>query len=511
MKKNKLIGLLLTTTTLLALSTQTISTTVYADDVVDKTEETTDSGEDKENKEENVSDKKEDKKDVDEKDNSISNKIEEIKKSNKSSSDKAKELLNVYSAHLENQQKLANDISILKVKLDDKELELAEKSEDLGKTESKLKEKVKELDKKKDEVEKSEQRLKDIEKEIKILDEKIKNKKEVMAERAKALQINMNTSSNKFLEVILNAESISDAVSKLVAINTIQTADNELRESFENDVEEQKTLENEQKELLKNKKEEQNSIQDKVDTIQKEKDTIEKTKKELEENLTKLNSDKKDFDEKTKQASEDIKTLSSELSSLTDGMGDFISELNSIKSKLDKEKNKDEIKEIDRIINEIKTLQENARLAEEARQNNQNSINLNSDVGVPTIVDKDVYTKSQKKLIETAEKYLGVPYVWGGTAPNGLDCSGLTQRVYREAVGVEITRVTYTQQYQGKEVSLSDIQVGDLIFWGEPTYHVAIYAGNGYYIHAPKPEDVVRYSNYNLNGVSHIRRIIDYK
>lgn len=504
MKKNKLKGLLLTTTTLLSLSTQTIYTNVYADDVTDKTEETLGSIE---NTEENGIDK--DNKDSAEKDNSISNKIEEIKKSNKSTSDKAKELLNVYSEHLENQQKLANDISILKVKLDDKQLELTAKSVELDKTESKLKEKVKELDTKKDEVEKIEQRIKDIEKEIKILDEKIKNKKEIMAERAKSLQIDMNKSSNKILELILNSESISDAVLKLVAINTIQTADNELRESLEKDVKEQKTSENEQKELLKNKKEEQNSIQNKVNEIQKEKDTIEKNKKELEENLKKLNSDKKDFDEKAKQASEDIKKLSYELSSLTNGMGDFISELNTIKSKLDKEKNKAEIEEIDRIINEIKTLQENARLAEEARQNNQNIINSNS--GVPTIVDKDNYTKSQKKLIETAEKYLGVPYVWGGTSPNGLDCSGLTQRVYREAVGVEITRVTYTQQYQGKEVSLSNIQVGDLIFWGEPTYHVAIYAGNGYYIHAPQPGDVVRYSNYNLNGVSHIRRIIDYK
>lgn len=504
MIKPKLKGLLLTATVLLALSVDTLKNVAFADDVDDVA--TTESAEKEEDNNEKDADNSEDDK---VKDIDVTGEIEKIKNSNKSASYKAKELLNVYNTHLENQQKLSNEISVLKVQLDEKDLKLAEKSEELGKTEAKLKEKQEDLDKKKSEVSESEARLSEIKDEIEVLNTKISNKKEVMAERAKTLQLNMNSNSNKFLDIVLNAKNISDAVTKLFALNTLQEADNELRETLSSDVEELNSLEEEQSKILDAKKLEKKSIEDIVNNIEIEKDKLESDKKELEDNLNSLNKDKKEYDERTNKANEDIKTLSSELSSLTSGMSDLLDELDTIKEKLDKDKNKSEIAEIEKIKDEIKVLQENARLAEETR-NSLNILGSNSG-GIPTIVDKELYTKSQKKLIETAEKYLGVDYVWGGTAPNGLDCSGLTQRVYREAVGIEITRVTYTQQYQGKEVSLSDIQVGDLIFWGEPTYHVAIYAGNGYYIHAPKPGDVVRYSNYNLSGVSHIRRIIDYK
>lgn len=493
---------MLTATVLLALSGGSTKSIVYADDVEEtKTSETA-------NKEDEKDSDKKEKSDEKVEDIDVSGEIEKIKKSNKPASDKAKELLNIYSSHLENQQKLSNEISILKVQLDEKELKLAEKSEELGKTESKLKNKQKDLDKKRSEVVSSENRLNEIKEEIKILNKKIANKKEVMSERAKSIQLNMNSSTTSMLNAILNAESFSEAINMVFAINTIQEADKELRDSLSSDVDNLESLEDEQKELVNSKKTEQKTIENSVNDIKSEKEKLERDKKSLESNLNELNKNREDYDSRTKQANDDIKRLSSELGSLTSGMTELLDELDKIKEKLDKDKNKEEISEIEKIQDEIRTLQENARLAEESR----NNLAMSSSSGsVPTIVDKELYTKSQKKLIETAEKYLGVPYVWGGTASNGLDCSGLTQRVYREAVGIEITRVTYTQQYQGKEVSLRDIQVGDLVFWGEPTYHVAIYAGNGYYIHAPKPGDVVRYSNYNLSGVSHIRRIIDYK
>lgn len=102
-------------------------------------------------------------------------------------------------------------------------------------------------------------------------------------------------------------------------------------------------------------------------------------------------------------------------------------------------------------------------------------------------------------IVNLAKKYLGVPYVWGGTTPSGFDCSGLVQYVYKE-IGVYLPRVTYDQVNVGQTVSRNDLQPGDLIFFtseGNPSDigHVGIYAGNNEFIHAPAPGSVVKYSS----------------
>ena len=100
----------------------------------------------------------------------------------------------------------------------------------------------------------------------------------------------------------------------------------------------------------------------------------------------------------------------------------------------------------------------------------------------------------EEKIIETANRYQGVPYVYGGTTPDGFDCSGFTSYVYREALGQEIGRTTWAQMATGQQISATDAQVGDvLVFFGGN--HVGIYLGNGQFIHAPQPGDVVSVSS----------------
>ncbi len=96
--------------------------------------------------------------------------------------------------------------------------------------------------------------------------------------------------------------------------------------------------------------------------------------------------------------------------------------------------------------------------------------------------------------IAAAQSQLGVPYLWGGTAPGvGLDCSGLTQYAYSRA-GISLPRVTYGQMGAGRVVPLSQIQPGDLVFYWSGG-HVALYVGGGSVIHAPRTGDVVRYGS----------------
>ena len=93
---------------------------------------------------------------------------------------------------------------------------------------------------------------------------------------------------------------------------------------------------------------------------------------------------------------------------------------------------------------------------------------------------------------------LGDRYVFGGSGPDAWDCSGLTKAAFASA-GVYIGTHSATNQYntmaqQGKLVSLAQVQVGDLMFWGSPGnyYHVAIYVGNGQILEAPNPSARVR-------------------
>jgi cell wall-associated NlpC family hydrolase len=111
------------------------------------------------------------------------------------------------------------------------------------------------------------------------------------------------------------------------------------------------------------------------------------------------------------------------------------------------------------------------------------------------------------KVIAYAEQFLGIPYVWGGTSPSGFDCSGLMQYVFR-SVGVNLPRVAASQQNVGTRISPSQVQPGDLVFEGNPAYHVGMYIGGGKWIQAPETGDVVKISPFNPSSFSSAARIL---
>ncbi|MBU3131607.1 C40 family peptidase [Clostridium gasigenes] len=103
-------------------------------------------------------------------------------------------------------------------------------------------------------------------------------------------------------------------------------------------------------------------------------------------------------------------------------------------------------------------------------------------------------------IVAEAYKHIGKPYVWGATGPSSFDCSGFTQYVYKQVLGIDITRITTTQVNVGTSVAKSNLQKGDLVFFdntydGANPTHVGIYVGNGTFIHCG--DNGVGYSNLN--------------
>jgi cell wall-associated NlpC family hydrolase len=96
-------------------------------------------------------------------------------------------------------------------------------------------------------------------------------------------------------------------------------------------------------------------------------------------------------------------------------------------------------------------------------------------------------------VVAIAERYLGVPYVYGGSSPRGFDCSGFTQYVYGQ-LGMSLPRTTSAQYNATTRISRSSARPGDLVFFftGGGVTHVGIYLGGNMMIAAPHTGDVVK-------------------
>ena len=110
--------------------------------------------------------------------------------------------------------------------------------------------------------------------------------------------------------------------------------------------------------------------------------------------------------------------------------------------------------------------------------------------------------QGDNEIINTAKSFLGTPYVWGGTSPSGFDCSGFTQYVLAQN-GKSIPRTSQEQFASGQAVDKSQLQAGDLVFYGNgEATHVGIYEGNNKIIHSPHTGDVVKESDFSTYWTS---------
>ncbi|HWX08342.1 MAG TPA: NlpC/P60 family protein [Gaiellaceae bacterium] len=149
-----------------------------------------------------------------------------------------------------------------------------------------------------------------------------------------------------------------------------------------------------------------------------------------------------------------------------------------------------------------------ARISAQEQANNlqtTNSFGVGAQTPDGLVVPPSQYTG----VVGIAMRFLGVPYVWGGSSPSGFDCSGFVAYVYAQ-VGVSLPHYTGAQWGVGVPVARTDLQPGDLVFF-DGLGHVGIYIGGGQFIHAPHTGTVVQIASldgwYTSNYVG-ARRIL---
>ncbi|MCY9662439.1 NlpC/P60 family protein [Paenibacillus chondroitinus] len=101
----------------------------------------------------------------------------------------------------------------------------------------------------------------------------------------------------------------------------------------------------------------------------------------------------------------------------------------------------------------------------------------------PKVAAAAVVPSVSEQIIQAANSYMGVRYVWGGTTPSGFDCSGFVRFLY-QAKGIDLPR-TSAEMHSEAGTKVSDLKAGDLVFFASKTVnHVGIYLGNDQFISA---------------------------
>ena len=260
-----------------------------------------------------------------------------------------------------------------------------------------------------------------------------------------------------YVQLLMEAKNISEMVNKADYIEKLYDYDRKMLEEYQKakeEVEQAKIkLEDEQSELVTSKYE------------------LEEEKKELDSMMTEKKAQQADFDTQLSKAKQEAAAYKAKI----------------------KQQN-----------SEIKKLEaEEARKAAAAAAKNNSS---GSSVDSSAIINNANGSASGKEIAAYACKFVGNPYVAGGTSlTNGADCSGFTYALY-QSFGISIPRNSTSQRSAGSGVNYSEAQPGDIICYAG---HVALYIGGGRIVHASTPATGIKYGTATYKEILAVRRIVN--
>lgn len=360
---------------------------------------------------------------------------------------------------IQNQDKKINDI---KSKKTDLQSDLSGLVADLDKAQEKAKSLQADFDK-------TGKELKQLNQDIKDINERIKERESVLKDRARAMQKTSN--SNAYLEVVLDAENLSDLVGRVSAVNQLVESDKSILDDQQND---EKELKAKQTSVKKKQEEQATAIHD----YEAQQNKIEAQKAEKEAIVAQLASD---------QASAE-NAKASLVSERDKAAKEATARATALREATSANAGKEEKAATTSNTNATASNDSNSSSSsKKTSSNNDSSSNETPSTPAPS-------GSGYSAMISAAQAQLGKPYSLGASGPSAFDCSGFTSYAFR-AAGISLPRTSGGQYAAASKVSASQAKPGDLVFfnYGGGIAHVGIYVGGGQMINAQN--NGVQYDN----------------
>lgn len=422
------------------------------------------------------------------------------------------------------QEEIQNQRGDLKAKLSDAESQIADVlfqlndlQEEIDRVNRALEENQGKMNKTEGDISATEEKIKGLEDEIAKLEEAIEKRYDILKERMKSYQ--QSGGSVNYLEVIFGSADFSDFVSRVNAVSKITESDQNLIDAQERDkqkVEENKKSLEDELEGLKEKKEELKGMQETINEQKSQKESkakeLKNEQQKLEDLKTELNLEDNELASLEAEVKENMQTIT-EPAKETQVANVSSSSSEQVTTQSQESKSSEPSSKSSEPSG--KSDESSSKSSEPSSKSSESSSKSTKSETSSKQGDSNTDTKSSggiQAAINAGFGHIGTPYVWGGKAPGGFDCSGFVSWAFAQA-GISIPSSTSALQSVGTKVSYSEAQPGDLVFFD--TYktngHVGIYLGGGQFIGAQNSTglDVANMSSgyWKDHFSGHVRRV----
>lgn len=300
------------------------------------------------------------------------------------------------------------------------------------------------------------------------------------------IQFMYEKGETSYLQLFFGAQSMSDMMNKANYVEELYEYDRKLLEQYESTVQQVAELQ---------------------DTLEEEKSELETSKAELEEEQAYVEEVLAQKKQEYENYSVVLSKAKQEAAAYTAKIKQETAQIKKLEEEERKRKEEEERKRKEE--EEKKKKEQEALLA--SQSDSDSSEEDSSDSGKKEEKKEEAPKPSSsgsskgQQIADYACKFIGNPYVAGGTSlTNGADCSGFVMAVY-QAFGYSLPRSSYAQSAVGKSVSYSEAQPGDIIYYGG---HVGIYIGNGQIVHASTERTGIKITSATYRSIISIRRIV---